>query len=155
MIQVSNFPNAYKEVYTILENVREEDLKSIPKEFLDMLKKDMNNNHQFTFDINKEFKQQKILRETKAILAYIFINYWANEKQNEKIRQLFNQDIIKQENEKKKMYPSDVFSQIKDTQTNTENIVQSTKNTALMEIKNEKWYIKILNKIKKFFKLKK
>jgi len=37
MIKVSNFPNAYKEVYIILKYVDSEDLKLIPKSFINML----------------------------------------------------------------------------------------------------------------------
>lgn len=70
MIKVENYPNAYKEVYVILENMNKNDVKKIPKSFLDIIKTEMNKKYEFKIDKNKGFKNQKILRETKVILSY-------------------------------------------------------------------------------------
>lgn len=61
MIKVSNFPNAYKEVYIILKYVDSEDLKLIPKSFINMLEQNMNDDYEFEFDPNIEFENQKLL----------------------------------------------------------------------------------------------
>lgn len=76
MIKSSNFPNAYKEVYIILKYVDSEDLKLIPKSFINMLEQNMNDDYKFEFDPNIEFENQKLLRETKSIFAYIFLHFW-------------------------------------------------------------------------------
>lgn len=104
MINVSNFPNAYKEVYTILKYIDKKDLALIPQEFIDMIKTKMNDNYNYQYNISSTFEEQNILRETKAIFAYIFLNYWANENQVKEIREQFKKDIEKEEAEKKKKY---------------------------------------------------
>lgn len=156
MIKTTNFPNAYKEVYTILENVEDEDLKLISNDFIKMLEENMNKNYEFEFNPELDFSEQKILRETKVILAYIFMNYWGNEKQIEIIKKQFNKDIIEEENEKKKMFSSEIFNNEQNrTNKNNENISNDKEINALVEIKKEKWYKKIFEKIKKFLKLNK
>lgn len=95
MIKVSNFPNAYKEVYTILQYVEKEELNNVPKEFINMLQKNMNPNYIYEYDIYKEFEEQKMLRETKAIFAYIFLHFWANEVEKNKIKAKLKQDLKK------------------------------------------------------------
>ena len=72
MIKVENYPNAYKEVYEILKAVPKEDFDKIPTEFMQIVKKNMNKNYDFSINLNIDFvKEQEILYETKAILAYV------------------------------------------------------------------------------------
>lgn len=79
MIKVENYPNAYKEVYEILKAVPKEDFDKIPTEFMQIVKKNMNKNYDFSINLNIDFvKEQEILYETKAILAYVYLNYWAS-----------------------------------------------------------------------------
>ena len=80
MTKVENYPNAYKEVYEILKAVPKEDFDKIPTEFMQIVKKNMNKNYDFSINLNIDFvKEQEILYETKAILAYVYLNYWATE----------------------------------------------------------------------------
>ena len=109
MIKVENFPNAYKEVYVILNNINEEDLKAIPQSFIDAVQKNMNNDYDFKLDENLDFDEQNILKETKVILAYIFLNYWATEEQKSRIMNKFRQDIINEERSKPKYNPDELF----------------------------------------------
>ena len=94
MIKEENFPNAYKEVFVILQYMDKEDTNKIPKEFIDMLKEKMNKDYIFNYDESKKIEDQKILKETRTVLAYIFINYWGTKKQKTKIKAKFIQDII-------------------------------------------------------------
>lgn len=44
----------------------------------------MNKNYDFSINLNIDFvKEQEILYETKAILAYVYLNYWATEDEKE------------------------------------------------------------------------
>ena len=92
-MNVDNIPKAYKEVYTILKYVEIEDLKLIPKEFINMLRQNMDKDYEFEYNPKIDFEKQNLLRETKGIFAYIFLNFWANEKQRKVIKQTFKNDI--------------------------------------------------------------
>lgn len=64
----NSYKNAYKEVYTILNYLDEEDYERIPPEVVEAIKSNMNEEYQY--EINEDvdiFKQQRLL-ETKATL---------------------------------------------------------------------------------------
>ena len=94
MIRSENIPNAYKEVYTILKYVSKDDVNLIPKNFIKMLKSKMNVNYKFEYNENLDLENQIILRETRAILGYIFLNFWANDIQKNAITKKLNEDKL-------------------------------------------------------------
>lgn len=110
MLKVENYPNAYKEVYEILKNVDQDDLNKIPKSFIKMIEKRMNKDYNFFIDENIDFvEEQELMLETKTILAYIYLNYWATDDQRETIKAKFKKDIEEAENQKKELYNVDIF----------------------------------------------
>ena len=110
MIKKENLPKAYTEVLEILNNISKEEYKKVPKELIELyeLKKDK----QYKFEITyfEDFENKKILDETKAILAVLFRDYWATEKQREKIILNEKHQINIQEEQKRKEYnPDEIF----------------------------------------------
>ena len=100
MINRDNYPNAYKEVYVILKNMDDKEIKEIPITVINKIKEKMNDNYNFELDLNKELKDQVLLKETKVILAYLFLNYLATVNQKEFINKKFSNDILKKEKDK-------------------------------------------------------
>ncbi len=151
MIKVENYPNAYKEVYVILNNMNEEELKAIPQTFINMVQRNMNNDYEFELEENVDFEEQILLKETKVILAYIYLNYWGTEEQKNIIKKKFKQDIIKEEQSKPKYNPDELFkkNQVKNISSNT---VQEE--IHLIEYKKENIFVKLINIIKSLFKRK-
>ena len=149
MIKVENYPNAYKEVYVILNNMNEENLKVIPRSFIDMIQRNMNNNYEFELEENIDFEEQTVLKETKVILAYIYLNYWGTEEQKNKIKQKLKQDIINEEKSKPKYNPDELFKKnyVKDISS---NIVQKEE-VHLIEYKKENIFTKLINTELKHF----
>lgn len=109
MIKIGNYPNAYKEVYVILNYINKEDLKKIPQSFIDMLKRKMNKDYEFKLDTSIDFEEQNLLKETKVILGYIFLNYWGTNEQKETIEKKFRNDIAKKEEQKIKYNRDELF----------------------------------------------
>ena len=145
MIKVENYPNAYKEVYVILNNMEESTVKSIPQDFMDMIKTKMNADYQFELQPDVDFQNQDLLRETKAILSYIFINYWATDEQKNRIDEVFKQDLKKEEVVKEQYNSEDIFKNIRAEEKNKEE-------TQLSENKKENIIRKLINKLKNLFK---
>lgn len=151
MIKVENYPNAYKEVYEILKYVPKEDLKRVPKKFMEMLEEKMNKDYKFSIDTSKDFiEEQELMIETRTILAYIFLNYWATEIQKEKVNIKFKKDIEDAEKQKRDLYNVDIFKNKKQLK---ENIGKEQEN-AMVIYKKENFITKIFNTIKKFFGMK-
>lgn len=146
MIKVENYPNAYKEVYEILKAVPKEDFDKIPTEFMQIVEKNMNKEYVFSIDPNAHFvEEQEILYETKAILAYVYLNYWATEDEKKIINAKFLKDIREAENKKREQYSTDVFKKIKEENNTNEEIKTD------IVVYNENIWKKIVNFIKKLW----
>ena len=93
-----------------------------------------NANHEYIFSYNPEktLTEQEVSKLAKGMIALLFRDYWATEKQREKIRTKQNQDRQKAEEEKRENYPNTVIFAKQDKK----------EELALVEVKTEKWYEK-------------
>lgn len=139
-----NYPKAYREVYEILKYVPKEDLLKIPKDLIETIRYNMDKNYSYEIDGNIEFQVQPMLKETKAILAVLYRDYWADEIQKVKIIEKQKQDIQREEETKKEKY-------------NYEKLFESKRQLQYQKIKGltiyqkETWYMKFINFMKKIF----
>ena len=147
VVKIENYPTAYKEVYEILKFVPQKDYDKIPRKFIEMIEKNMNKYYNFSINPQIDFvEEQEIMYETRVILAYIFINYWATEQEKEIINIKFKKDIEKAENRKRQIYDVDIFRPNK-------QVEESKVKKLNLTVTNEKnIIIKIFNKIKSWFK---
>ena len=150
----TNYADAYKEVLVILDNLIKEDYDKIPKEYIEFLTANCNNDYEFYYDNSKTFEEQELLDDTKYILFGLFEKFGATELQKEKIKAFKNSYYIKKEEEKKEKYNVDIF-QSRNSFKQAHNIEENTnKNVvALMEHKDS-IIKKIINKIKSIFSRK-
>ena len=148
MIDIANFPNAYKEVYTILGFMEFNDVKLIDQSFIDMLRSNMNKEHIFSYNPKLGFEKQKMLRETKAIFAYIYLNFWADEEQKKIIQAKYKQDILELEKKKIEQNPvGNIFE-------NRQEKIKNEENVALIQPMKDGILKRIIMRIKKFLKSK-
>lgn len=146
-VKKENFPKAFVEVKEILNNMKDEDIKQIPESFIEIIEKNCAQNYNFKIDYSKKLDEQYILRETKIILAYIFLNYWSTQEQKIKIEQKLKNDIIRADEEKKKKYQVDVFKN-----ENQVIVNETIENKQLVEYKKINLIQKIIDKIKRILK---
>ena len=137
------FKDACYEVLEILKYVKKEDLEKIK-----ILKEYANYNHNFQYDPNKHIKEQEVLKLTKGIIAQYFYQYTATDKQKEKIRLKQQYDLQTIEKEKEKNY--DYSKMFEKEQRTYED--EKSENILPIEYKKERWYVRIFNKILKFFR---
>ncbi len=142
------FKDACYEVLEILKYVKKEDLEKIPKEEIKILKEYANYNHNFQYGPNKHIKEQEVLKLTKGIIAQYFYQYTATDKQKEKIRLKQQYDLQTIEKEKEKNY--DYSKMFEKEQRTYED--EKSENILPIEYKKERWYVRIFNKILKFFR---
>ena len=138
------FSNACYEVLEILKYVKAEELLKIPKEEIQILKDNANYKHDFIYDCNKNVKEQEISKMAKGIIAVYFYKYTASEKQKEKIR-------IKQEYDLKLRQGTNYsYNEMFKPNMKQETVISNENNKVeLIEYKPEKWYMIVINKIKK------
>ena len=148
----NNYPKAYKEVIEILNFVPKESVNKIPQTVINTFKAKMDKNYVFTVDVNKSFEEQELLDETKAILANIFRDYWTTPYQKEIIETKEKYDRQKIEEEKRIKYnPNEIFNKKNDPiiRENADKI-----DNLPVEVKKEKWGIKIIFFFKRLFHIK-
>ena len=143
---MSNRKNAYAEVYTILQELNEEEYNKIPPEVIKTIEANRNEEYEYELDDELELKDQPMLPETKAILFNLFRDYLATPEQKAKIIRMQNEARQKNELKKQQMYNTDVFA-------NKPKENQTANNNETMQIAEyeESLFKKILNKIKSFF----
>lgn len=93
------YANAYSEVLEILSYLSKEDYDKIPKEKIDFFETNCNKNYKFCYDMNKTLDEQDVSKKAKIIIAILFRDYWATDKQREKIKakEEYDRNIRKQE----------------------------------------------------------
>lgn len=149
MIKKEEYSKACKEVLEILKVVKEEDLNKIPKREIDALKENASIEYEFSYDSQKNIKEQNVSKLAKAIIANFFIDYIATSNQKQKILDKQKYDIKVLEEAKIKEYnPNEIFKNKKDGNNRTKNL-----NADLpIKIKKENFIIKLFRIIKKIFK---
>ena len=144
---MSNRKNAYAEVYTILQELNEEEYNKIPPEVIKTIEANRNEEYEYELDDELDLKDQPMLPETKAILFNLFRDYLATPEQKAKIIRMQNEARQKNELKKQQMYNTDVFA-------NKPKENQTANNNETMQIVKykESFFKRILNKIKSFLK---
>ena len=140
------YAKAYTEVLEIINHFSEDEYKKIPKEKIDIYEKHKDRKYDFKINPNIDLAEQNISRKANAILVSLFRDYFATAKQKEILKNLLQQNQEKLEKEKYLKYnPDNIFNK------SNSNINDSKDKVALVEIKNEVWYRKILNFFKRIF----
>ena len=152
----TNYANAYKEVLVILDNLIKEDYDKIPKEYIEFLIENCNNDYEFYYDNSKTFKEQELLDDTKYILFGLFEKFGATEIQKEKIKNFKDNYYRKIEQERREKYnPDDIFKKVNNTtETTNIEISENNTNTALIEYK-ESFFTRFKNFIFKILHINK
>ena len=143
---MSNRKNAYAEVYTILQELKEEEYNKIPLEVIETVKVNKNEEYEYELDDELELKEQPMLPETKAILFNLFRDYLATPEQKAKIIKMQSEARQKNELKKQQMYNTDVFAN-----KPKENLTENNNETMQIVEYRESILKRILNKIKSFF----
>lgn len=146
---MNNRKNAYKEVYTILQELNEEEYNKIPPEIIESIRTNMSDEYEYELNDEFELKEHQMLPQTKAILFNLFRDYLATPEQKEKITRMQNEERQKNEIKKQKQYNTEVFER-----KTKENLKQNKQETKQLVEYKENIFKKILNKIIKFFSKK-
>ena len=143
---MNNRKNAYAEVYTILQDLNEEEYNKIPPEVIETIEANRNEDYEYELDDELELKYQPMLPETKAILFNLFRDYLATPEQKAKIIRMQNEARQKNELKKQQMYNTDVFA----NRQKEDTVQLNSEKTQIVKYKENIFKI-ILNKIKRFF----
>ena len=134
----SIYAKAYKEVLEIIKYFSKEEYDKIPKEKIKFYEKNMDKDYNFSIDPEIDLSKQNISPEANAIIINLFTDYFANEEQKTKIKEILEINQQKEEQTKREKYnPDDLFkNKHKESiiEVNDKNLENDT-NTALVEYK--------------------
>jgi len=146
MVTNERYANIATELLEIFKYFEKANREKIPKKFKEGLEAYSNKEYKFYIDKTKTLKEQKILPETKQILANIYVEYLYTE-EKAKIQKIWKENELKLEEEKRKKYDPDNLFKKKNiiAETNTEN-------NMLLKIE-DKWYKKVIFKLRNLVKM--
>jgi hypothetical protein len=145
----NEYSKAYTEVLEIINHFSEDEYKKIPKEKIDFFEKNKDKDYNFQINPNVDLAEQNISQNANAILVTLFRDYFATDKQKEVLKNLLQQNQEKIEIEKHEKYnPNNIFN----NRVHADRLKDPKEELALVEIKNQTWYRKILDFFKSIFK---
>ncbi len=140
-----DYSKAYSEVLEVLRYIPKVDLVKIPKDEIMFYIKNMDNKHNYKYNFNKPFEDQKLMRLSKIIISNIYIKYLAKNK--EELLENERKEILKLEEENRKIYNTDNIFRNKNLD------IEKDENNSLIVIEKQGFFRKIIDKIRRLFKL--
>lgn len=145
------YKNSFKEVYVILQNTDKELVDMIPLKFIDFIKSNMNSDYITNIKTDVTIDDQKLLKETEAVLSLIYRSYWATEQEKAEFAINDKNDFIHRENLKKENYKGkDVYKMFEEKE-NLNNVILADN---LVVLKKENFLKKLFKKIFYFIRVK-
>ena len=134
----------YSEIYSILEIMKEEYVKKIPKNLYDLIKENRLDTYNPIYNPEENLADQKMSKETAALLVLLKLNYWCeNETEKEEIREALKKNSIEQARIMREKYSSaNMFKQFNNP---SEKVVEKENN--IVKYEKEGFFKKFFNKI--------
>ena len=158
---MDNSSKEYKEVVELLKYLPKEKVDKIPQDIIELFESKQDLEYEYKVDETKDFDEQVMLDETKAIFANIFKEYWANDEQREIIDKIQENEnnILQQQKEANEINVCNNLEEktelIKDKEETSNNIskerTQFNKCTQIMIVKKENLFTKIVKFLKELF----
>ncbi len=128
---------AYTQVSHIIGLMSNSLKKKIPQDFVDMIER--NKDKEFKIQ-EKNIKDMKLLTDTEKLLSVIYTDYIASEEEKRIIKQKERLIKLKEEQEKRKKNNTEIFKE--------KNIEADNKELYMIPKVKEKWYHRLLKRIK-------
>lgn len=134
----------FTEVYEILKLLPTKDYEKIPKDVVDYISENKNNDYVWKFDDSKKLYEQDLSKDTIAILSYINMEYLVNEKQKEFLKELYKFNDTKNIKENSFNISSDIQFKKRNYDNENNKIIEYDKPSIIK---------RFLNKLKSLFNL--
>jgi hypothetical protein len=139
----------YSEVYAILNMLGKEYINKLPKDIYNIIKEEKSTEYNPVYATTVALDKQDVKKETISIIAFLHLNYWCNEDEKIKLRELFD------ENEDKYQEEQEVEQEDEEIQDDNNEIEIGKEFLSMIVYKEENFAQRIFNKIRKLFSRKK
>lgn len=154
MTNLENYDEAYAEVLEVLKYISLEDYNKIPKQYIEFMEENCDENCSFVYNIALPFEKQEISNKAKDILGMIFRLFIISTEQKKELNAKDVEIKKQKELEKKIKYNTDNLFKKEHIKSNDGNSVNTEKHGTTLIKKEESIFIKIWNKIKNIFRRK-
>lgn len=142
------YSEAMVEVLDILDNSEEGIYEKIPKTVIEFWKKNKSSTYKPKLDHSKTLDEMDLKEKTRDIITMIYLNYLCDEEEKKNTLQIIRGNEEVYQKELRKIYnPDDIFKKKQETKKE-----EKIKDLTIVKSK-ETIFTKIINMIKKFFRL--
>lgn len=142
---------AFSETYDVINHMSKEMQEKIPKSFINLIKENRDLDYNFNIDYSTDIKKQ-LLKEAKIILSLVYRDYLCSSEKREELLALDIEEIRREEKSSQEKYKIDYDSRKKEKLQDVEELKNKEQETLPIKVEKDKWYIKIINFIKKILK---
>lgn len=145
----------YSEVYAILNMLGKEYINKLPKDIYNIIKEEKSTEYNPVYETTVALDKQDVKKETISIIAFLHLNYWCNEEEKIKLRELFDENEDKYQEELKQQEEQEVEQEDEKMQDDNNEIEIGKEFLSMIVYKEENFAQRIFNKIRKLFSRKK
>lgn len=145
----------YSEVYAILNMLGKEYINKLPKDIYNIIKEEKSTEYNPVYETTVALDKQDVKKETISIIVFLHLNYWCNEEEKIKLRELFDENEDKYQEELKQQEEQEVEQEDEEIQEDNNEIEIGKEFLSMIVYKEENFAQRIFNKIRKLFSRKK
>ena len=145
----------YSEVYAILNMLGKEYINKLPNDIYNIIKEEKSTEYNPVYETTVALDKQDVKKETISIIAFLHLNYWCNEEEKIKLRELFDENEDKYQEELKQQEEQEVEQEDEEIQDDNNEIEIGKEFLSMIVYKEENFAQRIFNKIRKLFSRKK
>ena len=145
-----DYIRAYTEVNCLLEYLPKSYIDKLPKNLIELIKKQSNKQYNINIDSNKSLLEQNFSKKTKDLIAVIKYNYWSTEEEKKQLKKIFYENEKQYQEELKRKYNPDNIV-INNNMNSVVDIPENNQEKSLVKTDELKWYKRLWNRIKNFF----
>lgn len=145
----------YSEVYAILNMLGKEYIDKLPNDIYNIIKEEKSTEYNPVYATTVALDKQDVKKETISIIAFLHLNYWCNEEEKIKLRELFDENEDKYQEELKQQEKQEVEREDEEIQDDNNEIEIGKEFLSMIVYKEENFAQRIFNKIRKLFSRKK
>ena len=140
----------YSEVYTILNLMGESYIKKIPRNLYELIEMEKLDTYIPEYDLTIDLKDQKIQKESLALLVSLDLNYWCGLDERRELNDLLKANAEKEHQKMREMYSSkNIFKNEKEEEYVSDNVKEFR---MLATSKKDGIFKRIFKKIVSIFK---
>ena len=145
----------YSEVYAILNMLGKEYIDKLPKDIYNIIKEEKSSEYNPVYATTVALDRQVVKKESISIIAFLHLNYWCDEEEKIKLRELFDENEYKYQEELKQQEEQEVEQEDEEIQDDNNEIEIGKAFLSMIVYKEENFVQRIFNKIRRLFSRKK